>query len=144
GGATLFHEHMSLAPDFMPRWMVAYARSGPAPPAPAQPPNGTFFMQDVDLMTDEMKQATAEGVACIVDGGHPDMRRHFAFLRQISLHSGLPIVAGAGFYAQPFYPKEISTWSENQIFEALLKQAETDPVGAFGEIGSWDLITSDE
>jgi len=144
-GATLFHEHMSLAPDFMPRWMMAYARSGPgpAPPASAQP-NGTFFMQDVDLMTDEMKQAKAEGIACIVDGGHLDMGRDIGFLRQISLNSGLPIIAGAGFYAQPFYPMEISTWSENQIFAALVKQAETDPVGAFGEIGSWDLITSDE
>lgn len=157
GGATLFHEHMSFAPDFMPRW-TAYARAtreangqaaapgrqgGAAPQAPAQP-EGTFFMQDVDFMTEEMKQAKAEGIACIVDGGHPDMGRDINFLRQISMKSGLPIVAGAGFYTQPFYPKEISTWSENQIVDALVKQAETDPVGAFGEIGSWDYITADE
>src|SRR6266516_2137248 len=43
GGATLFHEHMSLAPDFLPRW-IAYSRPAgaaapKAPPAapPAQP-----------------------------------------------------------------------------------------------------------
>jgi phosphotriesterase-related protein len=156
GGATLFHEHLSLAPDFMPRWMAharatreangqtpASGRRGAPPPAPAQT-EGAFFMQDVEFMTDEMKQAKSEGIACIVDGGHPDMGRDIKFLREVSIKSGLPIVAGAGFYTQPFYPKEISTWSETQIFEALVKQAEIDPVGVFGEIGSWDYITADE
>jgi phosphotriesterase-related protein len=83
-------------------------------------------------------------VSCIVDGGHPDMGRDINFLRQLSERSGLPIVAGAGFYTQPFYPKEISTMSEDQVYEALLKQVDTDPVGVFGEIGSWDYITKDE
>src|ERR1700691_473607 len=50
GGATLFHEHLSLAPDFMPRWMASARatreangqaaapgrQGGAAPPAPAQ------------------------------------------------------------------------------------------------------------
>jgi phosphotriesterase-related protein len=149
GGATLFHEHLSLAPDFMPRWIAqARATSGtPAgrgtAPAPAQP-EGVYFMQDADFMTDEMKQAKAEGISCIVDGGHPDMGRDINFLKQVSTSSGLPIVAGAGFYTQPFYPAEISKWSETQIYEALLKQVEGDPVGVFGEIGSWDYITADE
>src|SRR5580658_5324161 len=157
GGATLFDEHMSLAHDFMPRWMASAratreasgqpagpGRQGGVAPAASAQPEGVFFMQDVDLMADEMKQAKNEGIACIVDGGHADMGRDINFLRQISTKSGLPIVAGAGFYTQPFYPKEISTWSETQIFEALVKQVEMDPVGAFGEIGSWDYITADE
>src|SRR5579871_3254277 len=77
-GATLFHEHLSLAQDFMPRWMQyaratnpnAGGRAAAAPPAPApgaaQQP---YFMEDVDLMSDELKIAAQEGVACIVDGG---------------------------------------------------------------------------
>ncbi|MGD1098534.1 MAG: hypothetical protein ABSB35_41960, partial [Bryobacteraceae bacterium] len=116
-------------------------RQGAPPPAA---PTGTYFMRDEDVMVDEMKQAKAEGIACIVDGGHADMGRDITFLKTISTKSGLPIVAGGGFYAQPFYPKEISTWSENQIYDALLKQVETEPIGAFGEIGSWDWITADE
>ena len=55
-----------------------------------------------------------------------------------------PGLAGAGFYAQPFYPKEVATMSEAQVVQALLKQVDTDPIGAFGEIGSWDEITADE
>src|SRR5256885_4591666 len=57
---------------------------------------------------------------------------------------GLPIVTGGGFYPQPFYPKEIPRMSEEQIVKALIKQADDDIIGAFGEIGSWDEITADE
>ncbi len=166
GGATLFHEHMSFATDFMTRWgqysrdarqanMVGAprpanapqpgaARAG-APPPPAPPsPAGTYFTLDADLMTEEMRIAKSEGIACLVDGGHPDMGRDINFLKKISQQSGLPIVAGGGFYSQPFYPKEIATMSEDQIVQALVKQTEDDPIGVFGEIGSWDNITKDE
>ena len=95
-------------------------------------------------MSEELRIAKSEGIGCIVDGGHPDMGRDLNFLRQVSTNSGLPIVAGAGFYTQPFYPREIATMSEEQIVEALVKQVEGDPVGVFGEIGSWDDMSKDE
>jgi phosphotriesterase-related protein len=65
-------------------------------------------------------------------------------LKQMSMRSGMPIVAGGGFYTQPFYPKEIEAMSEEQIVQLLIKQCETEPVGVFGEIGSWDDITATE
>ena len=150
GGATLFHEHLSLAPDFMPKWM-SLARSlfpgrgaqGNPPAQPIQPvPN--YFMQDPGLMAEELSAAAKDGVACIVDGGHADMGRDLDFLKQISAKSGLPIVAGCGYYAQPFYPPEIGTWSEDQIAEELIRQVKTQSVGVFGEIGTWDVMTADE
>ena len=79
-GALLFHEHMSLAPDFMPKW-IALARSLPLPAAPPPQP---YFMQDADLMSAEMSAAARDGVACIVDQGHPDMGRDLDFLKRIS------------------------------------------------------------
>lgn len=164
GGSTLFHEHMSFADNFMTRW-TGYAADtrrqnalpgaqppaaqgtgragGPAATAPSTP-SGKYFMQDLDFMIEEMKIAKSEGIGCIVDGGHPDMGRDLSFLRQVSERSGLPIVAGGGFYTQPFYPKEIATMTEEQIYRALLKQAEAEPIGCFGEIGSWDYMTKDE
>lgn len=156
GGATLFHEHMQLAPDFNPKFAAATAAARaanglpPAPPrgggngkGPATPPPD--IMHNVDLMTAEVVKAKNEGnLACIVDGGHPDMGRDINFLRQVSMKSGVPIVAGGGFYSQPFYPKEISSMSEEQIVKALIKQADDDTLGVFGEIGSWDEITADE
>ena len=162
GGATLFHEHLNFADGFMTRWTgyAAATRAANAPPpaagagggrgggraggAPPAAPSGPFFMKDLDLLTEELTIATREGISCIVDGGHPDMGRDINVLRQLSMKSGMPIVAGAGFYTQPFYPKEIATISEEQIVKALVAQVETDPVGVFGEIGSWDDMTADE
>jgi len=165
GGATLFHEHMSFASDFMTRWTgyAAETRAINSPPAGAgaaggrggagggggraggpPAPTGPFFMQDADLMAEEMRIAKSEGISCIVDGGHPDMGRDINFLRRISTVSGMPIVAGAGFYTQPFYPKELEGMSEDQIVQALVKRTETDTVGVFGEIGSWDDMTATE
>jgi phosphotriesterase-related protein len=152
GGATLFHEHLQLAPDFNAKFGAATAAARAAnglPPAPARGgggrgPAGPDIMHDVDLMTAEVAKTKSDGVACIVDGGHPDMGRTSDFLRQVSMKSGMPIVVGGGFYSQPFYPKEISTMSEEQIVKALIKQADEDVLGVFGEIGSWDEITADE
>src|SRR5712671_2377114 len=154
GGATLFHEHMSLAPDFLLRFRqyAAEAQAVNRPPnAPqsagqggAVPPPDLSFMRDLDLLKEELAIAKREGIACIVDCGHGDMGRDIGLLRQLSLSSGMPIVAGGGFYTQPFYPREISTMSEEQVFRALVEQAEADPIGAFGEVGAWDYITKDE
>lgn len=160
-GATLFHEHMSLRDGFLNDWSryAAEARAQNAPPrvgpapapaaaparagaAPAAPqPN---VLADEALMTEEMATAKREGIACLVDGGHTDMGRDVAFLRRISQASGMPIVASAGFYAQPFYPAELSGWSETRVFEEVMNQVRANPTGALGEIGSWDYITRDE
>src|SRR5580658_4017370 len=71
GGATLFHEHMSFADDFMTRW-GQYARETAAArnpnqatkqggrggaQAPAPPPGTKYFMQDLDLMVEEVTAA---------------------------------------------------------------------------------------
>jgi phosphotriesterase-related protein len=156
GGATLFHEHMQLATDFNAKFAAAAAAARAAnglPPAPARgganrggppPTRPPDIMHNVDLMAEEVAKVKANGIACIVDGGHPDMGRDVNFLRQVSMKSGVPIVAGGGFYSQPFYPKEISTMSEEQIVKALIKQTDDDTIGVFGEIGSWDEITADE
>lgn len=159
GGATLFHEHMQLATDFNAKFSAASAAvraaNGDAPQpargggggggnrgggAPAPPD----IMHDVALMADEVSKTKSAGIACIVDAGHADMGRDINFIRQVSMKSGVPIVAGGGFYSQPFYPKEISTMSEDDIVKSLIKQADDDTLGAFGEIGSWDEITADE
>jgi phosphotriesterase-related protein len=146
GGATLFHEHLSLAPDFMPKWISLaraqnpQAKAGPPPPQ-APPSDRPYFMRDLELMVEEIREARKEGVACIVDGGHPDMGRDLDFLKQLSMQSGMLIVAGCGYYSQPFYPPEIATMTEEQITRELVRQARTQPVGALGEIGSWDEIT---
>jgi phosphotriesterase-related protein len=153
GGATLFHEHMSLGPDFTDRFRAATAAARAANGLPPLPPRGggpppaapgPDPMRDVALMTEELATAKRDGVACILDAGHPDMGRDLEFVRQASIKSGVPVIAGVGFYSQPFYPKDVTTMSEEQIVQALVRQVDEAPGGAFGEIGSWDEITADE
>jgi phosphotriesterase-related protein len=151
GGATLFHEHLSMGADFSERFRAASAAvlaaqgrptSNAARPPPA--PAGPDPMRDVKLMTEELRTAQHDGVACIVDASLEGTGMDLDFIRAAARSSGLPVVKGAGFYTQPFYPKEVLTMSEDQIVSALIRQADTYPAGVFGEIGSWDEITAVE
>jgi hypothetical protein len=95
-GATLFHEHMSLAPDLLVRFRQyaaeaqAVNRPPNAPPSagPAGTPPDLSFMQDLDLLAEELAIAKREGIACVVDGGHADMGRDIGRLRQLSSKAG--------------------------------------------------------
>lgn len=152
GGATLFHEHLSLGPDFGDRFRAAAAAVREAqglPPAtrpsgPPPAPPGPDPMRDVSLMAEELRSAERDGVACLVDAGLEGTGVDLEFIRQAARMSGLPVVKAAGFYAEPFYPQRVANMSEEQLVVALLEQADTYPAGAFGEIGSWDEITAVE
>jgi phosphotriesterase-related protein len=152
GGATLFHEHLSLGPDFTDRFRAASAAvlaANGAPPTqrpqgPPPAPPGPDPMRDVTLMAEELRSAQRDGVACLVDAGLEGAGVDLAFIREAARQSGLPVVKGAGFYTQPFYPKHIERASEADLVIALIHQADTYPAGAFGEIGSWDEITATE
>src|SRR3954453_15700948 len=63
-GPVLFHEHLSIRYPLTKA--LAEAQGRPVP---------VSFTDDVELMTAETKLAGADGVRCIVDGGHPDMDR---------------------------------------------------------------------
>jgi phosphotriesterase-related protein len=151
GGATLFHEHLSLGPDFSDRFRAAaqavLTAQGAPPtqrPAAPPPPPANDPMRDVTLMTEELKSAQRDGVACIVDAGLEGAGVDLDFIREAAMKSGLPVVKGAGFYTEPFYPKDVPSMSEEQLVRALVRQADTYPAGVFGEIGSWDEITGVE
>jgi phosphotriesterase-related protein len=101
-------------------------------------------MQDVEVMAAEMQAAAREGVAAIVDGGHDDMGRSVAFLREVSERSGLPIVVSGGYYTDPFHPPELANQSDDDIAAALAEAATAERWGAFGEIGSSAEITPSE
>jgi phosphotriesterase-related protein len=149
-GATLFHEHLSLGTDFNERFAAASAAvlaAQGAPPSrrPAGPPPGPPGpdpMRDVNLMAEELRAARRDGVACIVDAGLEGAGMDMAFIRQAAKLAAFPVVKGAGFYSEPFYPQQVAAMSQEQMVRALVRQADEYPAGAFGEIGSWDDITA--
>ncbi len=140
-GAVLFHEHMSLD---LPFWDTLLGAENPGRERFIGAADAPYFMQDVEVMAAEMQAAAREGVAAIVDGGHEDMGRSVAFLREVSERSGLPIVVSGGYYTDPFHPPELADRSDDEIAEALAEAAAAERWGAFGEIGSSAEITPSE
>jgi phosphotriesterase-related protein len=120
-GPTLFHEHLSIDLPYF------------GPPRANQPPPAATL--DVDLMIREVNTAGEEGVNCIVDGGHADMRRSLDALKRIAGSTRVHIVSGGGYYMERVYPPEIATQSEDQIADGLVREAFANRYGAFGEIG---------
>jgi predicted metal-dependent phosphotriesterase family hydrolase len=145
GGATLFHEHLSVGADVMPRVMAQFRTLlGPDANLPPLAPREQRQWKIPVSWRRKCARRLRKASRGIVDAGHPDMGRDFQFLKQLSLNSGMPIVAAGGYYSQPFYPPEIARWDENEITRQLLRQADAEPIGAFGEIGTWDAMTPDE
>ena len=120
-GAILFHEHLSA------RW--------------GRP---THFSDDVALIAEEVKASRTDGVACIVDAGHPDIGRSMSALQQIATASGMPIVASGGFYTQRLYPSDISSKSVDTLADEMVRAAAAERHGALGEIGQEGEMTADE
>lgn len=123
-GAVLFHEHLSM------RFPLGATE---------------HFTDDVALMIEEARAARADGVACLVDGGHADMGRNLDALRRITAESGLPIVASGGLYMQRSYPTAVATQSIDEITDTFVREAREQRLGAFGEIGQQGgEMTADE
>ena len=141
-GSVLFHEHLSLGLAFWEQMLPNLPDAQrEAFIGPADEP---YFMQDTEMMVAELRAALSEGVSALVDGGHADMGRDLAFLRSVSEQSGMPIVAGGGYYIDPFYPAEVRNGTDDEIAEGLAAAAAAERWGAFGEIGSSAEITADE
>jgi len=132
-GSTLFHEHLSIRYPLTRALAEAQGR-----PVPAS------FTDDVDLMVEETKAASKDGLGCIVDGGHPDMDRDLAALRRIASESGVHIVASGGYYMQRNYPPDIATKTADQIADDLVRDANDNRLGAFGEIGQQGGVLTDD
>ena len=123
-GAVLFHEHVSM------RYPLGVTE---------------HFTDDVTLMTEEARAARADGIACLVDGGHADMGRSMEALKRIASGSGLPLVASGGFYMQRSYPEPLASQSADALAETLTREAREQRYGAFGEIGQQGgEMTADE
>ena len=111
-GAVLFHEHMSFDSSFFEKMRPANA------PRPATPPPRSY-LENVEVVIDEVRATGKEGVSCIVDGGHPDMGTSYPNLKTIAERSGVHIVASGGYYLQTTYPPEVATKSEDQLVDDI-------------------------
>jgi phosphotriesterase-related protein len=141
-GPTLFHEHMSLSTAYWDQMLASFP-SGVRDRL-AVPKGETYFLENLDLIVQELRAARQDGISCIVDGGHADMGRSVRFLREASTRSGMPIVVSGGYYTQPFHPADLATMSDDQLAERLVREAAAERWGAYGEIASSTEMTDGE
>jgi phosphotriesterase-related protein len=133
GGATLFHEHLSLSDPPAP-WV----------PPPKNPPTGPPLGSDVDLMVEELKATAKDGVSCIVNAGTKDLGQNIEKIRTMSQRSGMHIVLANGYWTQTNYPPEVARQTEDEIADGFIRDAAAERWGALGEIGSSLTMHPDE
>jgi len=135
--ATLFHEHLQLG--------FAYYTSPPTPIRGLDiQPTPEDTARFIELVSDEMKMAAADGVGCIVDaalGRRPEGQ--LDNLRELAKRSNVHVVVAGGYYRAP-YPKTLAGLSESQIADELVADAAAQRWGAFGEIGTSTPMHADE
>ena len=131
GGATLFHEHLSIM-DPVPPWVT--------PPKDARP----SYTANLDLMVEEVKATAKDGVSCIVNGGTKDLGQDVNKVRTIAQRTGMHIVFAGGLWTQPNYPPDIAKKTEDQVADDFLRDATAERWGAIGEIGSSKSMHPDE
>jgi phosphotriesterase-related protein len=152
GGSTLMHEHLTQSTEATEKIAAANAHlRGVAPPPPRPPdaisgcPNDVWEgCSNLTFMLEELKRVKADGVACIVDGAHPDLGRDIRWLAELSRRSGLAVVGSGGYYLDYTYPPEVLKGDEDQVAELMIQDATKNPVGAFGEMGASAEITPNE
>ncbi len=138
GGATMFLEHLIGVGNY----------SSPPPanacPMPCSPPVSNPVIGGVDLMVEELKATAADGVVCLVNStvARPT-DDNLRDLRDLATRSGMHIVAAGGYF-RAAYPKNFREMSEDQFADSLVRDAQAQRWGAFGEIGTSMVMEADE
>jgi phosphotriesterase-related protein len=107
-------------------------------------------LNDVALAIEELAPARAAGVTALVECTTVDMGRDVAALERISAASGVHVVAGTGWYRQPFYPPEIDRLRVEDLADIMVGElvdgiAGGGRAGVIGEIGAHlDYLTAQE
>ncbi len=123
-GAVLMHEHIMCD---------LYRISG----------NSDHLLDDVDLAVSELRHLDATPVRTVVDVTSVGLGRDLETLRQIALATGLNIVAGCGWYRDPYLPQEVFDKTSDDLADILVSEITGGSAaggirpGIIGEIGAY-------
>ncbi|GAA2587883.1 phosphotriesterase-related protein [Actinomadura fulvescens] len=130
-GAVLPHEHLQL--DL--RW--------PAHPAQLDSDPGRWLDEE-KAVTGELAALRAEhGLSLVIDLTCGAMGRNAAALSRISAGSRVAVVAGTGFFTEPFHPAFVAEADVEKLAERILAEVgfgmdgTNSLPGVIGEIGTW-------
>ena len=122
-GAVLMHEHMLC--DFH---RISNALD--------------HLLDDVELVTTELGHLDATPVRTVVEMTSVGLGRDLKSMRDIALRTGLNIVAGCGWYRDPFLPQEVFETTSDGLADILISEINEGAgdggvrPGIIGEIGA--------
>ena len=100
------------------------------------------ILDDVDLVTQELGLLDSTPVATVVEMTSVGLGRDLPSLREVAVRSGLNIVAGCGWYREPFLPPQVFKNTSDGLADILISEinhgADDGGVrpGIIGEIGA--------
>ena len=160
-GLTLSHEHLFIdltnqfaAPSAPDAFALGLQPVGPEHAALLRDNpyalRDNLCLSDMDLALDELSRFARAGGRTVVDCTSIGIGRDPVRLRDLSLRSGLHILAGCGYYTQDTHPPELADWSEARIAQQIIGDltvgigATGIRAGIIGEIGTSNPIHADE
>ena len=101
-----------------------------------------LIIDDFDTAVSEMKRFKKAGGTTVVDLTNIGIKRDLKKIRDVSLQSGVQVIAGCGLYTGLSLPEEYTKLNEDQIAKMMINEIENgDPEtgikpGVIGEIGT--------
>lgn len=109
-----------------------------------------LLLDDEALQTEEIARFKAAGGSTVVDASLPGIGRDPLALRRIAEKTGLNIVMGTGYYVGDTHPEALSSMTEQEIANEMIRELEegadgTDVcAGYIGEIGISEIFDEKE
>lgn len=104
--------------------------------------NSDHLLDDVDLAVSELRYLDVTPVRTVVDVTSVGLGRDLETLRGIAVRTNLNIVAGSGWYRDPYLPPEVFRETSDSLAEILISEIEEGlgdtriRPGIIGEIGA--------
>ena len=100
------------------------------------------LLDDIELVTTELGHLDATSVRTVVEMTSVGLGRDLKSMRDIALRTGLNIVAGCGWYRDPFLPQEVFETTSDGLADILISEINEGAgdggvrPGIIGEIGA--------
>jgi predicted metal-dependent phosphotriesterase family hydrolase len=97
-----------------------------------------------------LRLAASDGVGLLVDATPIDFGRDLGALAEASAYSGVPVVAGTGFYREISYPGWLDEWDEERLAQRFVDDIVVGRgdsgirAGVIGEVGCSETMTRRE
>ncbi|REE95182.1 phosphotriesterase family protein [Thermomonospora umbrina] len=137
-GNVLAHEHLQLDLRWPDRRLVA---------VPSDPRR---WLDEEQAVTAELGALrTGRDLSLVVDLTCQGMGRNAAMLSRISAGARVAVVAGTGYFTEPFHPQFVAEADEDRLTERIMAEigfgmdGTSSLPGVIGEIGSWGAVPTE-